>query len=170
MADKKESTPTSEPENAQIDQKRSLRYSAKRVQSGLIVSLIGFLIFILGTRPSMFGLDRSPVIGFIQIAVFLVGLALICLGGYVSMMALWGEEQPSILADIGTRLVATGYVISVFSGMADVFGLGSHLLPDVVPYFGELQAIGVVIGVLIIAWGLLFLIPYHRLRHHPRRK
>lgn len=130
-----------------------------RIRIGLVLTILGFLLFLLGARPSLFGLDRSPVIGFVQIGMFLVGLALMCVGGYISMMALWNKESPSILADIGLRLVATGYVIAVFAGMADVFGFGSHLLPEV-PYFGGWQTRGVEIGQAIIAIGFLFMIPY----------
>jgi hypothetical protein len=57
-------------------------------------------------------------------------------------------------------LIGTGYVIAVFTGMADVFGMGSQPLPDV-PYFGPWQAGGVLIGQFVIAIGFLMLIPYH---------
>jgi len=57
------------------------------------------------------------------------------------------------------RLVSTGYVISVFAGMADVFGMGTHPLPNV-PYFGPVQATGVVLGEIVIGVGFLLLIPY----------
>ncbi len=130
-----------------------------RIRLGLFFTILGFLLFLLGARPSIFGLDRSPVIGFVQIGIFLVGLSIMCLGGYISMMALWKRETPSILADIGLRLVATGFVIAVFAGMADVFGFGSHPLPDV-PYFGGWQTRGVEIGEAIIAIGFLFMIPF----------
>jgi hypothetical protein len=138
---------------------RPLRYSVRRVRLGLAVTLIGFMIFLLGARPSIFGLDRSPVIGFVQIAVFIVGLALICIGGFISLMALWKDQKPSIAADFGVRFVATGYLIAVFAGMADVFGFGSHILP-IVPYFGEWQARGVQVGQAIISIGFLLLLPY----------
>ncbi len=140
-----------------------LPYSRRRIRLGLSLTLIGFLVFLIGARPSLFGLDRSPVIGFVQIAVFLIGLAIVCLGGYIALMALWKKRQPSIAADIGVRLVSTGYVIAVFAGMADVFGIGSHPLPGV-PYFGPWQARGVEIGQAIIALGFLLLIPYGKSR------
>jgi len=130
-----------------------------RVRTGLIITLIGFFIFIVGAKPDWLGWDRSPVVGFVQIAVFLVGLAIICLGGYIGLLALWGGGQRSIAADIGLRLVSTGYVISVFAGMADVFGMGTHPLPNV-PYFGPVQATGVVLGEILIGIGFLMLIPY----------
>jgi hypothetical protein len=132
-----------------------------RIRIGLGLTILGFLLFLLGARPSIYGLDRSPVIGFVQIGMFLVGLAIMCVGGYISMMALWKKEPPSILADIGLRLVATGFVIAVFAGMADVFGFGSHLLPDI-PYFGGWQTRGVEIGQGIIAIGFLFMIPFKK--------
>ena len=135
------------------------RISYLRVRFSFITTLFGLFIFVIGAKPSWFGWDRSPVVGFIQIAVFLIGLALICIGGYVGLLALWGREQRSILADIGLRLVGTGYVIAVFTGMADVFGLGSQPLPNV-PYFGPWQAGGVLIGQVIIALGFLMTIPY----------
>ena len=130
-----------------------------RIRSSLITVAVGLFVFTIGAKPGWFGWDRSPTVGFIQIAVFLIGLALICLGGFVGLVALWGKEQRSILADIGLRLVGTGYVIAVFTGMADVFGMGSQTLPDM-PYFGPWQAAGVLIGQVIIAIGFLMLIPY----------
>ena len=140
--------------------KRRFRF---RVTFGLTTSLIGLLIFILGARPTIYGLDFSPIIGYVQIAVFLVGLGIICIGGYVSLIALWRNTHPSILADFGSRMVATGYVICVFCGMADVFGFGSH--PIQRPYFGWLQAWGVIIGQIIIGVGLLMMIPYRPLKN-----
>jgi hypothetical protein len=137
----------------------ALRISNLRIRFSLANVFLGFVIFAVGAKPNWFGWDRSPVVGFIQIAVFLVGLALIAAGGYVGLMALWGNEQRSIIADIGSRLVGTGYVIAVFAGMADVFGLGTQPLPEV-PYFGPWQAAGVFLGQLIIVAGFLMIIPY----------
>lgn len=134
------------------------RISYLRIRFSLITVGVGLLIFIIGTKPNWFGWNRALVVGFVQIAVFLVGLALICLGGYVGLSALWGKEQRSIIADIGLRLVGTGYVIAIFTGMADVFGMGAQ---TETPYFGPWQAGGVLIGQLVIALGFLMLIPYH---------
>jgi len=132
-----------------------------RTRTGLVTTILGFIIFLVGAEPSLFGLDRSPVIGFVQIAVFLVGLGFICLGGYISLAALWNGVQKSIIADIGQRLVATGYMIAVGSGMADLFGFGSQQYP-LLPRFGQWQAIGVMVGQLVIAVGFLMLIPYKK--------
>ena len=137
----------------------SNRVSYLRIRFSLIALGVGLFIFAVGAKPNWFGWDRSAVVGFIQISVFLIGLALICIGGFVGLAALWGNEQRTIIADIGLRLVGTGYVIAVFTGLADVFGMGTQPLPDV-PFFGPWQAGGVVIGQAVIAIGLLMLIPY----------
>lgn len=130
-----------------------------RLRAGLSVTIIGFILFLIGAEPGLFGLDRSPVVGFVQIAVFLTGLGFICLGGYISLAALWNGGPKSILSDIGLRLIATGYVVAVASGMADVFGFGSHNFPKI-PYFGAWQVVGVIIGEIVIAVGLFLLIPW----------
>ncbi len=140
---------------------RPIRYWRRRARTGLVLTLAGLLVFLIGARPGMFGIDRSPIIGFVQIAVFLVGLAIICIGGYISLTSLWREQPTSIAADIGLRLVATGYVIAVFAGMADIFGFGSHPLPAL-PFFGEWQARGVEVGQVLIALGFLMMLPYRR--------
>lgn len=136
------------------------RTSYLRIRFSLVMVLFGLFVFTVGTKPGWFGWDRSPVVGFIQIAVFLIGLAMICIGGYMGLIALWGKGARSIVADIGMRLVGTGYVIAVFTGMADVFGMGSHLLP-MQPHFGPWQSGGVLIGQVVIAFGFLLMIPYH---------
>ncbi|HTX79703.1 MAG TPA: hypothetical protein VMC62_08545 [Longilinea sp.] len=142
-----------------VDTSPTRPYSIRRVRLGLGVTLMGFLLFLLGARPSLFLLDRSPVIGFVQISVFLIGLAFICIGGYIAIMALWKNRTPSIAADFGLRLVSTGYVIAFFAGMADMLGIGSHPLPGI-PYFGELQSFGVLVGEVLIGLGLMLIVPY----------
>ncbi len=133
--------------------------SQLRIRFGLITTLLGLPIFLLGARPSFFHVDTKPYIGFVKISVFLIGLAIICVGGYISLLANWRKRESTIAADVGSRLVATGYVVAVFSGMADVFGFGTQLRPKL-PFFGPWQALGVMIGELIILIGFLLLLPY----------
>lgn len=135
--------------------------SRMRTRFGLSLTLLGLVIFLVGARPAIFGLDRSPVVGFVQIAVFLVGLAIVCIGGYICLVSFWKNGTRTIAADIGSRLVATGYVVAVFAGMADIFGLGTQILPRV-PLFGPWQATGVQIGEVLIAIGFVLLIPFQR--------
>lgn len=140
---------------------RQSRNHPLRRRFGVIAALIGVLVFALGAEPGWFGLDRSPVTGFVQIAVFLVGLALIGVGGYIALMALWNGEPLTLVADIGARLVSTGYVIAVASGMADVFGFGSEAFPRI-PTFGIWQQRGVMFGEVVIGIGFLLMIRWSR--------
>ena len=136
--------------------------SSVRLRAGLAIILIGLFVFVVGTKPAWFGWDRSPVVGFVQISVFTVGLALICGGGLIGLLGIWNGDPRTIVADIGMRLVGTGLVISVFSAMADLFGMGSQTLPGM-PYFGPWQATGVLIGQVVIALGFLMMMPYKRI-------
>jgi hypothetical protein len=140
------------------------KFPHRRIQLGLILAVGGFLILMVGVRPDLFQLDRSPVLGFVQITVMLVGLATICVGGYICLGGLWKGHNPSIAAELGLRIISTGYIIAVFAGLADIFGLGSHPYPEFIPYFGQWQARGVQIGEGFIAIGLLLMLPYSR---HP---
>jgi hypothetical protein len=132
-----------------------------RLRLGLAALILGFAIFVLGAIPARFGVDRSQVTGFVQISVFLFGLAIMCVGGYVSLNTLWNGQQKTILADIGIRLAATGYVIAVSSGLADIFGFGSHPFPAI-PSFGTIQVVGVILGEATIALGFLLFTPNPR--------
>lgn len=133
---------------------RTLR---KRV--GIATALLGMLLFLLGSAPNWFGLDRSPVVGFVQIAVFIFGLGLVTLGGYFTLDALWQDQPKNIAAEIGARVAGTGYVIALASGLADVFGLGTRPLPSV-PFFGYWQAGGVLIGEVVIIIGFILFSPF----------
>ena len=108
-----------------------------RLKVGVGLTIAGFLVFILGADPGLFNLDRNPLVGFVQTATFSIGLAMLCLGGFVSLKACQDSDHKQSLAqDIGLRLVATGYLIALVSGMADVFGLGTQSWPDL-PFFGR---------------------------------
>ena len=130
-----------------------------RIRVGFLITLFGFLVFLIGSKPNWFGLDRRPIVGFVQITVFLIGLGIICIGGYITLASLWNGAPKSIASDIGLRLVGTGFLIAMASGMADVFGFGTENIPGV-PHFGRLQTIGVLIGEAVIGVGFLLLIPY----------
>lgn len=134
-----------------------------RVRLGLIVTFLGLFVFILGAKPSWLGLDYTPVIGFAQICIFMMGLAIICLGGYIGLTGIWAGEEKSIAADIGLRLVATGYVIAIYSGLADVFGMSIKDNP-LGPFFGPWQQTGIQIGMVVIAIGMMMVIPWRRFR------
>jgi hypothetical protein len=92
-----------------------------------------------------------------------LGLGVICFGGYLTINTLWNGYEKTIAADIGVRLIGTGYVTALASGLADIFGLGTRPLPTFIPFFGRWQARGVLIGEIVIIIGFLLLIPYQHL-------
>ena len=151
--------PTPAPVSLEIPSRED-NPSIPRIRASLAITILGLMIFAIGAKPAWFNWDRSPVVGFVQIAVFLAGLAILCLGGYIGLLTLWWGYERTIISDIGARLIGTGYVVAVFAGLADIFGMGSQPAPQV-PYFGPWQASGVLIGQGIIAIGFLLLIPFH---------
>jgi hypothetical protein len=160
MADKNKHR--SSENQSHIREQKKIEFPMGRIRLGIILTLIGVLIFFIGARPELVGADRSPVIGFIQVGVMMVGLAFMCFGGFWTIVSLWYKRTPSIAAEIGMRLISTGFVVATISGLADIFGFGSHPFAIVVPYFGIWQARGVQIGQGIIAIGLLLMFPYSR--------
>jgi hypothetical protein len=118
------------------------------------------MMFLLGAVPQWFGLDQGEAIGFVQVSVFSIGLFLICLGGTTSLNSLWPPHWKSIVADIGTRLAWTGFVIALAAGMADVFGLGTSPITQSSTYFGYWQARGVLVGEIVMVISFLMMIPY----------
>jgi hypothetical protein len=131
-----------------------------RANLSLGITIAGFLIFLLGADPDLINMDNSPIVGFVQTATFSLGLALICLGGVISFKVCQRKDRTQSLAqDIGIRLVATGYLVALISGMSDVFGFGTQVWPSL-PFFGPVQATGVVAGEVIIAAGFLLYMPF----------
>jgi len=130
------------------------------INIGIGLTIAGFLVFLLGADPGLVNLDRNPIVGFVQTATFSSGLAILCLGGFIGLKACQSPGHYQTLAqDIGIRLVATGYLIALVSGMSDVFGFGTQAYPAV-PFFGPLQAAGVFVGEIVIAVGFLLYLPF----------
>ncbi len=160
-----EGTAENETETPAEEEKVPVLYPRRRIKIGLLLTLAGYFAVALGAKPEFFGMDRSPVIGFAQTTCFLAGLGVICLGGIICLMSFWPRGYTTLTADFGVRLVATGWLIAVFAGMADVFGIGSHPLSGLV-YFGHLQSLGVEIGEFVIAVGLIMMVmPKHSALH-----
>jgi len=158
--------PNCPPNNPQAPAKANGNHNGNRRfrgRSGLTLLIVGFILFILGAKPEVFGLNRGVSIGFVQIIVILLGLAVLTLGGSLALLSLWGKNQKSLLADFGTRTIATGYVICFFTALADAFGFGTNPMPNV--FLGRLQSQGLIIGMAVIGVGFLMLLPYKPARH-----
>ncbi len=132
---------------------------ALRWRLGLVVALIGWVVYLVGIKPAWFGLETAPGIGLVQTLVFVTGWLLFCMGSIVVGLAFWppAAELPW-RADIGVRLAATGALIVVVAALADVFGFGSHPWPAR-PSFGPWQRAGMLLGMGVTLLGLLLLWP-----------
>lgn len=119
--------------------------------------LLGLFIFMLGINPDLIGMDKSPVVGFVQIGVWLTGLALLLLGATLAVRVVRNGRAGSLRSEIGLRLIATGYVFAVAASFADFLGIGAHRLPDI--YFGPLQTFGLALGVVLSLLGVILYWP-----------
>jgi hypothetical protein len=133
------------------------RQQTRWARRWMTLVLIGAFFFVLGVNPDLLGLDRSPVIGFVQIGVWLTGLATVLLGGYLTVRVVRNGRPTSLRADIGLRLIATGYVVAAAASLADFLGIGSHQLANL--YFGPMQVAGLVTGIVLSLFGLLLYWP-----------
>ena len=119
--------------------------------------LIGLFVFIIGVEPDLIDMDKSPVVGFVQVGVWLAGLALLLVGSYATVFVVRNGRPNSLRADIGLRLIATGYVVAAAASLADFIGLGAQSMPEI--YFGPIQVIGLVVGVILSLLGVVLYWP-----------
>ena len=144
---------------------RDYRFPHTQIRGGLTLTLIGLFILIVGLRPDLFGLDRGLYIGFTQIIMILIGIALLTIGANSTFNAFWSCTDKTLLADIGARTIMTGYVICAFTALADAFGFGTNPPPEVI--LGTLQSYGVIIGLIVILVGLLMKVRWESDRQAP---
>lgn len=147
-----------DPCNNIEDNHKSKGFPKYQVRSGLTVMIIGLIALIIGLRPDLFGLDRGLYIGFSQIILILFGIGLLTLGATNTLRAFWSCQEKTLLVDIGTRTIMTGYVICVFTALADAFGFGTNPPPEVL--LGTLQSRGVIIGMVVICVGLFMMLRF----------
>jgi len=129
----------------------------------MTLALIGLFVFIIGIEPDLIGMDRSPVVGFVQVGVWLIGLALLLAGSYATVYVVRNGRPNSLRADIGLRLIATGYVVAAAASLADFIGLGAQSMPEI--SFGPIQVIGLAAGVILILLGVVLYWPRRERTH-----
>ncbi|MGD2057293.1 MAG: hypothetical protein PVF85_04490 [Anaerolineales bacterium] len=142
------------------------RRQIRRARRRMTVVLLGLFIFLIGVRPNLIGMDRSPVVGFVQIGVWLTGLAILLIGAYATVRVVRNGLSTSLRADIGIRLIATGYVIAAVASLADFIGVGAQRMPLIA--FGPVQVIGLAIGVFVSLLGVILYWPPRKERDAKR--
>ncbi len=123
----------------------------------LVLFVIGLALSIFALAAELLGLDITPGFGMVQMLQLLVGISLLTLAGYVRIHSYRPPDSPrSLQADIGVRLGATGLVFAYTTGWADLIGIGTHVNPSFDrPYVGPLQLGGLLMGILMIAVGVI---------------
>lgn len=126
----------------------------------LILAVLGLILGLISLGAEILGLDLTPGFGVVQMFQLLIGLTLLTVAGYLRIHSQRAADTPrSLQADIGIRLGATGLVFAYVSGVSDLIGIGTHVGPAFGrPFVGPLQLGGLVVGVLMIAVGLLLYI------------
>jgi len=127
------------------------------VRRWMTLALLGLLIFLIGINPDLIGMNRSPAVGFVQVGVWLTGLAILLIGTYAALRVVRNGRRTTLLNDVGLRLAATGYVVAAAASLADFIGIGSHTIRDLV--FGKIQVAGLTIGVLFMVAGMVLYWP-----------
>lgn len=156
--------PSANPPSQNADSApNSAAYPRVRTQLGLTLGFIGFTVLVFGLKPEVFGLGSNLSVGFAQILAFLLGLGILVWGATIALGSFWPKGKQSLLADFGLRVIATGYLICVFTGLADAFGFGTNPLPDV--FMGGLQRQGVIIGMVVIIIGLVMMTRFDHQRN-----
>jgi hypothetical protein len=81
----------------------------------------------------------------------------VLIGAYASVRVVRNGRANSLRADIGVRLIATGYVAAVVASLADFLSIGSQHMPNI--YFGPVQTLGLILGVVTSLAGVLLYWP-----------
>lgn len=121
------------------------------------LTIIGILLVIGAAVAELIGIGPTPGFGALQTLVFLLGITAITVAVYMYLSSLRPPDTPSSLqADIGLRLSATGLVLAYVSGFADLIRIGTHYGPEFDrPFIGPLQLGGLVLGLVVLAAGML---------------
>ena len=125
--------------------------------TSLTLLLTGAGIVALSIWAEPLKLDFTPGFGVMQIVGLLIGITLMTAAGYIYFAYRRPPSQKrSLLADVGIRLGLTGLLACYVAGLADMVGVGTHQASSFQrPFLGPLQQIGLVIGLLGVAGGLL---------------
>ena len=136
------------------------RLQVRLARLWMTVMFVSLLIFMVGIQPDLIGMNRSVTVGFVQIGVWLTGLAILLVAAYSTVRVIRNGKPNSLRADIGIRLIATGYVVAAVGSLADFIGVGAHRMPVV--HFGYIQMIGLVTGVLLSMLGVILYMPWSK--------
>lgn len=135
-----------------LEDEKSIRI---RQRVGKWLMIVGGVLSVVSLSAEFLGLDITPGFGMVQMLQFLLGVSSLTLGVFVYLQILRPQDTPpSLQAEIGVRLSATGLVFAYVCGFSDLIGIGTHVTPDFErPFVGPLQFGGLVLSIGAIAIG-----------------
>lgn len=135
-----------------------LRQSQKNwIRRFALLAVLGAIAFVLGIDPGLVGMNITPGVGVTQMSLWLAGLGAVLIGGYAAVRIIRNGRPNSLRADIGIRMIATGYVFSAVASLADYLGIGTQRFPTL--SFGTIQIIGLIFGIVVSLIGLILYLP-----------
>lgn len=119
-------------------------------------AFLGLALVAVAIILELQSLVLTPGFGVVQTLLFLLGVTLLTIAGYLYLSIRRPADVPrSLQADIGVRLSLTGLVLCYVCGFADLIRIGTHVQPEFDrPYIGPLQLGGLAIGLIIILAGM----------------
>ena len=126
-------------------------------QVGIALGALGVMLCLMGLFPGVTGAEPTAGIGLVQVIMVLIGYSLLIMGALVYLKYTFYLDVPATLVQqIGTRLALTGILFAALSGLADIFGFGTHIRDDVVDiFFGQLQMVGILASFGMSSLGVL---------------
>jgi hypothetical protein len=126
-------------------------------QIGFALAALGIVLATMGLFPGITGLEPTAGLGAVQLITILVGFSLLILGALLYVKYTFYPNDPASFAQqIAIRLGLTGLLFATMTAMADVLGFGSNpVTEDSDIFFGPWQAVGLIGGFLIAAFGVL---------------
>ena len=126
-------------------------------QVGIALAALGGVLALMGLFPGIAGVEPTVGMGVVQVFMVLVGYGLVILGGVIYVkFTFYAGVAINLIQQIGLRFGMTGLLFAALSGLADIFGFGSHLRgPGSDIYLGRLQAFGMIASFMISAIGVM---------------
>jgi uncharacterized membrane protein len=143
----------------------------RKVRAALTLALfvLGLVLIVVALGAESLGLDLTPGFGVVQMFQLLIGLTCLTLTAFLYVQSLRPVAAPrSLQADIGVRLAATGLIFAYVAGLADLIGIGTHVMPRFErPFVGIFQFSGLMLAIGMILAGLVL---YYTSRGGKREK
>jgi hypothetical protein len=124
-------------------------------QIGIAFAALGVMLAFMGLFPGVTGLSPAAGMGLVQFMALFLGMGLLHFGAFAYLkFSFFITRVPTLVQQVGFRLMLTGLLFMGIFGLADFVGFGSQPPSAGAIYFGPLQAIGIVASLLMASIGI----------------